>query len=103
MLSVLYFVWVWARVGANSLFRFILEQSKYIEYRHEKNEYQSLMNIFVHFKDLDKQCTQQTILNTLFLLIMNQFQCYYHQCDHYLVRPIERVVMHFFKKCYTPV
>ena len=76
---------------------------KYIEYRNEKNEYQSLMNIFAHFKDIDNQCTQQTIHNKLVLLIIDQFHCYYHQCDHYIRRFIERVVMRFFRKWYTSV
>ena len=70
----------------------------YIEYGNEKNEYQSLMNIFAHFKDIDSQCTQETIHNKLFLLIINQFHFYYYQCDHYSQRSIERVVMNFFKK-----
>ena len=69
----------------------------YIEYRNKKNEYQSWMNIFAHFKDIDSQCTQQTNHNKLFLLIINQFHFYYYQGDHYSRRSIERVVMHFFK------
>ena len=56
------------------------------------------MNIFAHFKDTDSQCTQVIIHNKLFLLIINQFQCYYHRCDHYSQRSIERVVMIIFKK-----
>ena len=75
----------------------------YIEYRTEKNEYQSLMNIFEHFKDIDSQCTQDTNQNKLLLLIIDHFQCYYHQCDHYNQRSIERVVMNFFKKFYIRV
>ena len=58
------------------------------------------MNIFAHFKDIDSQCTQQTIHNKLFLLIIDQFHCYYHQCDHYSQRSIERVVMNFFKEVF---
>ena len=58
------------------------------------------MNIFAHVKDTESECTQETIHNKLFLLIMNQFQCYYHQCDHYSQRSIERVVMNFFKKLF---
>ena len=58
------------------------------------------MNSFAHFKDIESECTQETIHNKLFLLIMNQFQCYYHQCDHYSQRSIERVVMNFFKKLF---
>ena len=60
------------------------------------------MNIFAHFKDIDSQCTQDTNQNKLLLLIIDHFQCYYHQCDHYNQRSIERVVMNFFKKFYTP-
>ena len=59
------------------------------------------MNIFAHFNDIDSQCTQQTIHNKLFLLIINQFHWYYYQCDHYIAKSIERVVMHFFKKFKT--
>ena len=55
------------------------------------------MNIFAHFKDIDSQCTQETIHTKLFLLIINQFHCYYHRRDHYSQRTIERVVMNFFK------
>ena len=54
-------------------------------------------------KDTAIRLTQKIIQNKLFLLIINEFHYYYHRCDHYIVRPIERVVMHFFKKCYTPV
>ena len=56
------------------------------------------MNSFAHFKDIDSQCTQETIYNKLFLLIIDQFHCYYHQCDLYSQRSIDRVVMQFFKK-----
>ena len=55
------------------------------------------MNIFAHFKDIDSQCTQDTIHNKLFLLIINQFHCYYYQFDHYIQRLIEKVVMNFFE------
>ena len=41
------------------------------------------MNIFAHFKDIDSQCTQETIRNKLFLSIINQFHCYYYRVDHY--------------------
>ena len=58
------------------------------------------MNIFAHFKDIAIRRTQETIHNKLFLLINNQFQCYYHQCDHYSQRSIERVVMDFFKNLF---
>ena len=61
------------------------------------------MNIFAHFKDIAIRRTQETIHNKLFLLIINQFQCYYHQCDHYSQRSIERVVMNFFKKTFLHV
>ena len=67
---------------------------KYIEYRNEKNEHKSLMNIFAYFKDVNSQCTQETIYNKLFLLIIDQFHYYYH---HYRQRSNERVVMHFFQ------
>ena len=72
----------------------------YIESGNEKNEHKSLMNMFAHFKDIDSQCTQDTIHDKLFLLIINQFHCYYYQGDHYIVRSIERVVMNFFKKLF---
>ena len=58
------------------------------------------MNIFAHFKDIDSQCTQETIYNKLFLLIIDQFHCYYYQGDHHSQRSIERVVMNFFKKAF---
>ena len=58
------------------------------------------MNIFAYFKDIHSQCTQETIHNKLFLLIINEFHCYYHQCDHYIARSIERVVMNFFKNIF---
>ena len=53
-----------------------------------------------HFKDIDSQCTQNIVHNKLFLLIINQFYCYYHPCDHYSQRSIERVAMNFFKKLF---
>ena len=56
------------------------------------------MNIFAHFKEIESQCTQETIRNKLFLFSIDQFHFYYHQCDHYIVRSIERVVIHFFKR-----
>ena len=55
------------------------------------------MNIFAHFKGIESECTQDRIHNKLFLLIIDQFQCYCHQCGHYNQRSIERVVMHFFQ------
>ena len=58
------------------------------------------MNVFAHFKDIDNQSTQETIYNKLFLLIIDEFHFYYHQCDHYSQRSIERVVMNFFKKTF---
>ena len=58
------------------------------------------MNSFAHVKDIESECTEDRIHNKLFLLIMNQFQCYYHQRDHYSQRSIERVVMNFFKKLF---
>ena len=71
-----------------------------IEYGNEKDEHKLLMNTFAHFKDIDSQCTQDTIHNKLLLLIINQFQYYYHHCDHYSQRSIERVVTNFFKKLF---
>ena len=68
-----------------------------------KNEYKSLMNICAHFKDIDSECTQDRIRNKLCLFIIDQFHFYYHQCDHYITRSIERVVIHFFKRFYTHV
>ena len=94
MPSVLYFVWV--RVGANSV-SFYTRAIKYIEYGNEKNEYQSLMNIFAQLKDIESECTQDRIRNKLCLFIIYQFHFYYHQCDHCIQRSIERVVMHFFQ------
>ena len=61
------------------------------------------MNIFAHAKDIESECTQDRIHNKLFLLIINQFHCYYHQCDYYVVRSIERVVMDFFEKSFLHV
>ena len=58
------------------------------------------MKIFAHVKNIAIRRTEETIHNKSFLLIMNQFQCYYHQCDHYSQRWIERVVMNFFKKLF---
>ena len=58
------------------------------------------MIVFAHFKDIDNQSTQETIYNKLFLLIIDEFHFYYHQCDHYSQRSIERVVMNFFKKLF---
>ena len=58
------------------------------------------MNIFAHVKDIESECRQDRIHNKLFLLIIDQFQCYHHQCDHYSQRLIERVVMNFFKKLF---
>ena len=55
----------------------------YATNRNEKNEYQSLMNSFAHFKGIDGQCTQETIHNKLVLLIIAQIHCYDYRRDHY--------------------
>ena len=55
------------------------------------------MNIFAHFKDIESESTQDRIHNKLFLLVIDQFQCYYHQCDCYIQRSIERVAMDFLQ------
>ena len=55
------------------------------------------MNIFAHVKDIESECTQDRIHNKLFLLIIDQLHCYYDQCDCYIARSIERVVMDFFQ------
>ena len=55
------------------------------------------MNSFAHFEDIESECTQDRIHNKLFLLIIDQFQCYYHQCDRYIQRSIERVAMDVFQ------
>ena len=58
------------------------------------------MNICAYFKGIESGCTQDRIHNKLFLLIIDQFQRYYHQCGRYSQRSTERVVMNFSKNLF---
>ena len=100
MLFVVYFVWVWMSVGANSLFRFILEQPNTLNMEKRKNEYKFINEHFGIFQRQTVNVHNRQFTINYFYLLLIEFPCYYHQCDRYSQQSIEWVVMHFFKKSF---